>query len=126
LLSAAGLRRDVAAAERAIRDATGVDPRPWFRCPFGDGADSPRVLGTLAALGYRDTGWTVDSRDWTRVSARTLERRVVDQAIEAGDGAVVLLHGWPVATAAALPAILRRLTDAGATFVRLDALAPAA
>ncbi len=35
---------DVRAAERAIIATTGIDPRPWFRCPFGAGSDDPRVL----------------------------------------------------------------------------------
>jgi len=34
----------------------------------------------------------------------------------------VLLHGWPTVTAAALPGAIQRLSDAGATFVTLDAL----
>ena len=35
LLTDDGLRTDVRDAEQAIRDHVGVDPRPWFRCPFG-------------------------------------------------------------------------------------------
>jgi peptidoglycan/xylan/chitin deacetylase (PgdA/CDA1 family) len=122
LLSRSGLRTDVLKAQRVIVGATGVDPRPWFRCPFGAGASSPRVLGGLAALGYRDVSWHVDSRDWGTTTARGLERRVVRMTTEAGDGAIVLMHGWPPSTAGALPAIIRRLADAGASFVRLDAL----
>src|SRR5829696_8941548 len=54
---------DVQRAEEAIRQACGVDPRPWFRCPFGDGASDPRVLGAISAAGYRHVGWHVDSED---------------------------------------------------------------
>lgn len=122
LLSRAGLRTDVRKAERAIVEATGVDPRPWFRCPFGAGWTSRRVLEGLALAGYRDVHWDVDSRDWAGYSARGLERRVVRMTLEAGDGSIVLMHGWPPPTAVALPGIIRRLGDAGATFVRLDAL----
>jgi peptidoglycan/xylan/chitin deacetylase (PgdA/CDA1 family) len=122
LLSRSGLRTDVLKAQRAIVEATGVDPRPWFRCPFGAGAASRRVLDGLASAGYRDVNWDVDSRDWGTKTARGLERRVVRMTLEAGDGAVVLLHGWPPATPAALPGIIRRLRDGGASFVRLDGL----
>ena len=45
LLSATGLSSDVRAAERAIIATTGIDPRPWFRCPFGAGSDDPGVAG---------------------------------------------------------------------------------
>jgi peptidoglycan-N-acetylglucosamine deacetylase len=122
LLSRSGLRTDVLQAQRAIVDATGVDPVPWFRCPFGAGSSSRRVLDGLAAIGYRDVSWDVDSRDWAGYSARGLERRVVRMTLEAGDGAIVLMHGWPPPTAVALPGIIRRLADAGATFERLDRL----
>src|SRR5207245_2530366 len=39
-----GFDTDVRDAQTAIEDILGVDPRPWFRCPFGTGADDPRVL----------------------------------------------------------------------------------
>lgn len=122
LLTGAGIARDVRAAEAAIRQAAGVDPRPWFRCPFGAGAGMPRVAGALAALGYAHVGWDVDGHDWARGSPARLEGRVVRGTIARGDGAVVLLHGWPSPTAAALPGIVRRLAAAGATFVGLDDL----
>src|ERR687885_3013420 len=47
------LRRDVGEAEETIRTTLGVDPKPWFRCPFGAGMDDERVLAALAELGYR-------------------------------------------------------------------------
>ena len=49
LFSDRGLREDVDTAREAIVRTTGRDPRPWFRCPFGDGADDPRVLAVIAA-----------------------------------------------------------------------------
>jgi len=122
LLTSAGIRRDALAAGRAIREATGADPAPWYRCPFGAGAGSARVVRALADAGYTDVGWTVDSRDWTGVAAPRLEDDVVRGAVAAGDGAVVLLHGWPAATPLALPGIVARLRDAGAELVRVDAL----
>ena len=41
-----------------------MDPRPWFRCPFGDGHDDARVLGALEELGYRNVHWHVETEDW--------------------------------------------------------------
>ena len=64
LLTDDGLATDVREAEAVIRDATGVDPRPWFRCPFSAGDDDPRVLAASAALGYRDVGADVVLEDW--------------------------------------------------------------
>ncbi len=122
MLTAAGLARDVRAAQDALLAIAGADPRPWFRCPFGAGADSARVVGRLATLGYVDVGWHVDGRDWAGGSARSLEARVVRGARAHGDGAVVLLHGWPSITARALPGILGGLRAAGAVFARVDSL----
>jgi peptidoglycan-N-acetylglucosamine deacetylase len=122
LLTAAGIARDVRAAERVIRAATGRDPRPWFRCPFGAGARTLRVVDGLAAIGYVDVGWHVDGRDWAGGSAGRLEERVVQETLAHGDGAVVLLHGWPRQTPVVLPGAIRRLRDHGAVFVAIDRL----
>jgi peptidoglycan/xylan/chitin deacetylase (PgdA/CDA1 family) len=122
LLTAAGIVRDVQASERAIIAATGRSPRPWFRCPFGAGAGTRRVVDRLDSIGYVDVGWHVDGRDWAGGSATRLEGRLVRATIAHGDGAVVLLHGWPRATPVALRGTIRRLRERGATFVRIDAL----
>jgi peptidoglycan/xylan/chitin deacetylase (PgdA/CDA1 family) len=123
LLSTKGIASDVRAAERAIVRATGQDPRPWFRCPFGAGADDPGVLGALARLGYRDTGWDVDGLDWrSAASGRAVARAAADAALAHGDGAVILLHPWTTATGRALPALIEDVRARGGEFVRLDAL----
>lgn len=123
LLTDAGLVEDVRAAEAAIIDATGVDPKPWFRCPFSAGVDDPRVLDVLAGLGYVDVDQDVVLEDWE--PTRTGELIAADALREVpriGDGAIVLLHGWPPGTLAALPAIVDGLAALGAEFVRVDAL----
>ena len=38
-LSGHGLKIDIARGEQAILEATGVDPHPWFRLPFGSVID---------------------------------------------------------------------------------------
>jgi hypothetical protein len=124
LLTDAGIECDVRKAERAITGLAGVDPRPWFRCPFGDGHDDPRVLAALDRVGYRNYHWHVEPDDWR--PERTpidLERLVVDGALAHGDGAVVLLHSWPPATIAALPAIVDGLRGGGAGLVGMDEVA---
>jgi peptidoglycan-N-acetylglucosamine deacetylase len=122
LLTAAGIARDVRAAERVIHAVTGHDPRPWFRCPFGAGAGTRRVADGLAAIGYVDVGWHVDGRDWAGGSAKSLEERVVRETLAHRDGAVVLLHGWPRETPVSLPGIIRRLRDRGADFVGINGI----
>ena len=117
-----GLRSDVQAAQAAITRFCGVDPRPWFRCPFGAGGESPDLLARLDRLGYREVGWSVDGHDWANRNGAPVVERTVRGVLEHGDGAVILFHGWPRSTPAALPEVVRRLRDAGAEFVRLDEL----
>jgi peptidoglycan-N-acetylglucosamine deacetylase len=123
LLTARGLRSDIAAAQAAVVDATGVDPRPWFRCPFGAGAVSTRVQARIREAGYRHVGWHVECTDWpAERSGADVEAAIVDGATTYGDGCVVLLHTWPDRTEAAIPGAVRRLRDAGAELVRIDEL----
>jgi peptidoglycan-N-acetylglucosamine deacetylase len=113
LLTDEGLRADIVQADRAIREATGVRPRPWFRCPWGHGARDPRVVMALRRQRYRHVGWDVVAEDWEPSrTADDLVRDVVAGTRAAGDGAVVLLHAWPASTLDALPGILSGLDDA--------------
>ena len=127
LLTDAGITDSVTRAHRTILAVAGVDARPWFRCPYGVGHDDPRVLRGLAAQGYRDVTWDVDGEDWADGrDAGDLAATIVAGALDRGDGARVLLHSWPDATAAALPGILDALRESGAAMVRLDELGEAA
>jgi peptidoglycan-N-acetylglucosamine deacetylase len=128
LLSEEGLRTDIAEAERAIVDATGVDPRPWFRCAFGAGSDDARVLAAVAAAGYRHVPWDVEAEDWSpalsgdAITSELLVRLLARRDAGEGDGSILLLHTWPVGTADAIEPLVARLHDAGASLVRLDEL----
>lgn len=123
LLSDAGLAADLAAATDAIEAACGATPRPWFRCPFGAGADDPRVLEAIAAAGYRHVGWHISVDDWDPArDARAIADAVVSGVERHGNEAVVLLHAWPDATLEALDPILDRLAAGGVAFCRVDQL----
>jgi peptidoglycan/xylan/chitin deacetylase (PgdA/CDA1 family) len=123
LLSDVGLRADVLAAQSAIADITGIDPRPWFRCPFGDGSDDPRVLSALRELGYRDVNWDADGGDWdTERSPRDVAGDTIQGLKARGDGAIALFHTWPATTLEALRRAVEDLDRTGAEYVRLDQL----
>jgi peptidoglycan-N-acetylglucosamine deacetylase len=121
-LTEAGFRADVSEAEAMIREVTGVDPRPWFRCPFGAGMNDPEVLRRLEEMGYVHVGWDVDPRDWHEESDAEAVARVVLEGVHGLDASIVLLHSWPDATAEALPPILDGLADAGAELVDVETL----
>ena len=117
------LRYDIRRAEETIRETTGFDPRPWFRCPFGAGMDDERVLAALCELGYRHVGWDVDPQDWNEEHAAADVERLVLEGVRAREtDTIVLLHGWPEASAEALPRILSALVADGFELVSVDAL----
>jgi peptidoglycan/xylan/chitin deacetylase (PgdA/CDA1 family) len=123
LLGAEGIRTDIRSAERVIRDVVGVDPRPWFRCPFSAGSGDRRVLGILAGLGYRQIGEDIVLEDWE--PHRTGPAMVADAlrlVPEVGDPAVILFHAWPPGTLDAVPRLIDGLRELGATFVTIDEL----
>jgi peptidoglycan/xylan/chitin deacetylase (PgdA/CDA1 family) len=127
LLSAAGLRADIADAEAVIIETTGRDPKPWFRCPFGAGMDDARVLAAIDAAGYRHVGWDVNVEDWepgrdAETIARLLGDEVLARRAAGQSDSIVLLHTWPAATGAGVEIAVARLRDAGAAFVTVDEL----
>ena len=126
MLTDDGIAADLTRAEQAIARETGADPRPWFRCPFGDGHDDPRVLGALERHGYRDHHWDVDTVDWhDDQTPDRLVQRVLDAVDQHPDGTVVLMHTWSPVTRRALPDLLRGLASRGADLVSLAELEPA-
>ena len=123
LLTEDGIRTDVGECEQTIRDITGIDPRPWFRFPFGDGRDDPRLLATLEGIGYRNVHWQVEALDWNADKRpEDVERITLEGVAQHGDGAVVLLHTWPGSTGESLPRILKHLAEDGARFATVDEL----
>ncbi len=123
LLTDEGLAEDITDAGRAIEATAGVDPRPWFRCPFGAGSTDPRVQAAVTAAGYRHVGWHVGVEDWDPGrTAAVIEADLVAGTLAHRDGTVMLIHAWPRQTLDALPATIGRLREAGATFVRIDGL----
>jgi peptidoglycan/xylan/chitin deacetylase (PgdA/CDA1 family) len=96
-------RRDIAAAQDAIADATGVAPR-FFRPPFG--VRTPLLEPALAALGLHCVTWSARGYDTvTRNGVRLYERL----APQIGAGAIVLLHDGTAWSSGALRAATPRL-----------------
>ncbi len=115
---------DLARAEAAIRDATGLCPA-LFRPP--NGFHTPWQLRAVAAHGLLAVAWDVQPSDWKGPPPEELTRRVVEAA---RPGSIVLLHdGLDTRSGvdrsrllAALPAIIQGLQERGFRLVRLDEL----
>ena len=93
-----------------LLEVAGVDPRPWFRPPYGDSDAS--VNRDVASAGYAyNVMWTVDSMGWNRLPARDIVTRCLGNA---SPGAIYVFHvGAASQDALALPAIIEGLKRAG-------------
>ena len=123
------VRRQVASARATILQATGQDPRPLFRFPFGD--STPADLRLVNDLGYVAVGWTVDTLGWQGTSAGRSVSSVVGRVLTAAvPGETVLLHvgsnpgDHSTLDADSLPRVISGLRAAGYGFVTLDAVVP--
>jgi peptidoglycan/xylan/chitin deacetylase (PgdA/CDA1 family) len=126
-LTAAALTAQVLDAAAAIRAATGRDPRPWFRFPYGERTTADVTL--LNRLGYVCIRWGVDTLGWQGTSGgrsvASVEARVLGAL---NPGLIVLMHVGSNPTdhstldAAALPALIDALRARGYSFVTLGAL----
>ena len=124
LLTGEGLREDVTRAHREIEDSLGVDARPWYRLPYGAGAESPRIQRRLKALGYRHVGWDVDVHDFCEAESDALVPSLADAlSVRRRAGAthaIVLLHSWPAVTAKAMPELCRFVVEHCESTVTVD------
>jgi peptidoglycan/xylan/chitin deacetylase (PgdA/CDA1 family) len=121
-LSDTAVTREVVRAEQLIRIATGRDPRPYFRFPYG--ARDARTLGLIHRLGYASVRWTVDTWGWMGRSEQTVagaHRRVLRYLMP---GEIVLMHLGSARDhsridSKALPGVIRAVRARGYRFVTL-------
>jgi peptidoglycan/xylan/chitin deacetylase (PgdA/CDA1 family) len=119
------VRQEITTAAAAIQSATGRDPRPMFRFPFG--ASDPRTLELVNDLGYGAINWTVDTRGWQGTSGGQSAELIVDRVLEAlRPGAIVIMHvgsnpdDHSTLDADALPQVIEEILARGYTFVTVD------
>jgi peptidoglycan/xylan/chitin deacetylase (PgdA/CDA1 family) len=127
-LSDAAVRHEILGAARQIIAATGADPAPLFRFPYGD-ADA-RVIAIANRLGFVPVRWTVDTLGWEGTSGHVTASIVIARVLSGlRPGEIVLMHvgSNPVdhstPDAEALSAVISKLRARGYAFVTLDALA---
>jgi peptidoglycan/xylan/chitin deacetylase (PgdA/CDA1 family) len=82
---------------------------PLLRPPYGAGAYTARLHSLATSAGLQLCTWTVDTRDWTGASAKTIIRRVrrgdaVTPPVKAGG--VVIMHMNGDHTGRALPGVI--------------------
>ncbi|MEU5897364.1 polysaccharide deacetylase family protein [Streptomyces venezuelae] len=127
-LTAAGRRREVRAADRALRAAgAGAALTPFFRFPYGETA--PGHIREVNELGFADIEYTADTNGWKGTEGGMTVDRAVRRAVDAlRPGAILQLHvgasegRTDVLDARALPRILDAVVGRGYRVTDLRAL----
>jgi peptidoglycan/xylan/chitin deacetylase (PgdA/CDA1 family) len=122
-LSTPQVRREIALAGREIEAATGRDPRPLFRFPYG--ARDARTIRIANDLGYVSIRWSVDTLGWMGASSSAAIVHRVVAHLE--PGAIVLMHVGAAKNGTtrdtnALPALVDALRRRGYGFVTLESV----
>jgi peptidoglycan-N-acetylglucosamine deacetylase len=114
-LTASQVEHEIAGANAAIEQATGVLPRV-FRAPGGDWG--PAVFAAVAKHRMVPIDWSVDPQDWRRPGVRVITTRM----LAATPGQILLCHdggGNRAETVAALNTVIPALKRRGLKFVTL-------
>jgi peptidoglycan/xylan/chitin deacetylase (PgdA/CDA1 family) len=123
-LSSAQIRADVRRGAWWIRVATGRNPRPLFRFPYG--ARDARTIAIVNSMGYASIRWSVDTWGWMGrsegQSAGSVVRRVAGHL---QPGAIVLMHvgvahDGSLLDAEALPRVISLIRARGYRLVTLE------
>lgn len=101
----------------ALLQTVDGNARHLLRAPFGRIDDRIRALANAPII-----DWTVDTRDWTGVSAETIVREVLSKIYA---GAIVLMHDGFEQTVEAVKTLLPALKSAGYQAVSVSAMAKA-
>lgn len=117
-ITSAKIIDQVTRAERIIEKATGVNPKPFFRYPFG--ARDAQAKAALTELGYRSIYWTLDSTDWREETTPESEVKYVMTHVGKGDILVFHLNAQP--TSKCLGQIIDLLRDRGFTLGKVSQL----
>ena len=127
-LSTTAVQHEIERAQSLIRTATGHDPRPLFRFPYG--SSDKRTIRIVNTLGYTAIRWTVDTLGWEGTARGQSAASVASRVLAAlKPGEIVLMHvGSPpdgsTLDANALPQIIRRIQQRGYSFVAVTDLLP--
>ena len=121
-LSDGAVANEITQARRMVARATGRDPRPYFRFPYG--ARDARTLAIVHRLGYASVRWTVDTLGWMGRTIQTVPgavRRVLAGLVP---GEIVMMHlgssrDGSTIDARALPRVIRAVRARGYRFVTL-------
>ena len=121
-LDDAAVAAEIVAGARSLA-ASGVDPHPLFRFPYGE--SDPRTMAIANRAGYGGIRWTVDTLGWKGVSSGQSSDSVVARVIaNLQPGEIVLMHigsaeDGTTLDADALPRVIAEIRARGYELVTL-------
>lgn len=110
------VRAEVVDAQTIIREATGFTPKV-FRAPRL--AHGPELWTVLGELGLPSIASNFATRDW---DAQTTREQIIERAIKADSGDIVLMHTTSKKTLEVLPEIIVALRAKDLRFVTVSEL----
>lgn len=125
MLSDAEVVDELARGEAAIETATGHDPHPLFRFPYGE--SDGRTLDQVHRQGYGGIRWTVDTLGWKGASTgQSVEAIVARVLASLRPGEIVLMHvggaeDGTTLDADALPRVIAEVQARGYSLVTIGA-----
>jgi peptidoglycan/xylan/chitin deacetylase (PgdA/CDA1 family) len=111
-LSTEGIRQEIRKTQDVLEGAQ--LKVSWFRPPYGAGR--AKASSVASEFNLKTVLWTVDTRDWQKSSAKSVEISV-DQNVK--NGSIVLMHDTKVVTVQALESIISQLKKNKYSFLTL-------
>ena len=115
------MRNEIRLAKNALYTAIGKTST-LLRPPNGSYDERIQRLAAEEGMRYLIL-WSVDTSDWatTRYGVTITTQYVIDEAVtKAAQNGIILMHMHSSKTVEGLPTILKRLKDAGYSFVRIS------
>jgi peptidoglycan/xylan/chitin deacetylase (PgdA/CDA1 family) len=115
-ISADAIKKQLTETHEAIEAAVGKMPA-IFRPPYGRANN--KVRDAAKALGFAMITWSVDTRDWERITADEIAESIYKSV---KDGSLVLCHELHEATVEAMDIVIPVLLEQGYRFVTVSEL----
>ncbi|MGW7413943.1 polysaccharide deacetylase family protein [Streptomyces sp. NPDC054863] len=126
-LTPAERAEEVTLAQDAVRRATGTEPLPFFRFPYG--TTTPAQIAEVNAMGFADIEWTTDTNGYKGILGGMTVQKAVTRAMDViRPGAIVQMHVGsldgqvPVLDAEALPQLIDAVRTRGYKIIDLRTL----